>query len=225
MAAKYHSRAMRRKFVQCFGLATGCKPAFLREAYHRLTGDRSASDTRSQAEVDARILQILDEEDPDLIWDMRTNNEGRPEEYGIFLELCQEYIVSTIKTAVDDRRHDAVDEEVVTHLATALSVRDLHEQVTLRCPGETKIPSIQWLRRQFWPRKPNAKSANYTGRLKIKFMVQARQFRANHVILLFLFCTGMQKNLVYALERIHHLSAWMTNILSRLVNQDVLLPL
>lgn len=51
-----------------------------------------------------------------------------------------------------------------------------------RCEGGTKIPSIQWLRFQFWPRRPTAKTAaRYTGKLKLKFMVQARQFRADHV--------------------------------------------
>jgi hypothetical protein len=68
----YHTRAMRREFVSSFGLATNCSAAFLRQAYNRLTGDHSAADSSKQAEVDSRIAQILDEEDPDLIWDHRT---------------------------------------------------------------------------------------------------------------------------------------------------------
>ena len=179
---QYHSRAMRREFIQSFGRATGCQAAFLRQAYRRLTGDSSAADTTKQAEVDKRVSQILDEEDPELMWDLRRNNPGRPEEYGTFLEQCQKYINATIETAVDDRRHDAVDEEeVVTHLAMALSVRDLHDQVSKQCLAGTPIPRVQWLWMQFWPRRPTAKTAScYTGHLKIKYMVQARQFRADH---------------------------------------------
>lgn len=71
---------------------------------------------------------------------------------------------------------------VITHLARALSVRDLHEEVVKRCNPNTPIPSIQWLRFQFWPQRPSfASSQKYTGRLKIKFMIQSRQFRHNHV--------------------------------------------
>lgn len=180
---KYHSRALRKEFVSSFGRVTSCKAAFFREAYHRLTGDASAADSTKQAEVDQRILKILDEEDPDLIWDLRAENSGRPEQFSVFLEQCQKYINSSVETAVDERRHDPVQgEDVITHLATALSVRDLHDQVTKQCPPDTPIPSIQWLRIQFWPRRPCAKTASrYTGKLKIKFMIQARQFRAHHV--------------------------------------------
>jgi hypothetical protein len=126
-----------------------------------LTGDASAADSTKQAEVDQRILKILDEEDPDLIWDLRAENSGRPEQFSVFLEQCQKYINSSVETAVDERRHDPVQgEDVITHLATALSVRDLHDQVTKQCPPDTPIPSIQWLRIQFWPRRPCAKTAS-----------------------------------------------------------------
>ena len=41
-----------------------------------------------------------------------------------------------MQTAVDDRRHDTVDSgnDVVTHLAVAMSARDLHDAVKERCP-------------------------------------------------------------------------------------------
>ena len=87
---------------------------------------------------------------------------------------------STVEIAVDEIRHDTVKgDEIVSHLAQALSAWD---QVTSLCPPGTPIPSIQWPRYQFWPRKQfAATSERYTGRLKIKFMVQSRQFRHNHV--------------------------------------------
>lgn len=73
-------------------------------------------------------------------------------------------------------------DDVVTHLAAAMSVRDFHDQVTKLCPEGTPIPSIQWLRIQFWPRRLNCGFAKrQRGRLQIKFMVQARQFRKVHI--------------------------------------------
>ena len=84
---------------------------------------------------------------------------------------------------MDDRRHDSLHEgDVVTHLASAFSVRDLHEQVAKSCPSNTPIPSIQWLRLQFWPKHSNCGFAKrQTGKLNIKFMIQSRQFRKTHI--------------------------------------------
>jgi predicted aldo/keto reductase-like oxidoreductase len=99
--------------------------------------------------------------------------------YQTFLEECKKFINAAVETAVDDRRHDDVENgESVVHLATALSVPDLHAQVKERCPDGIPIPSIQWLRLQFWPRRKNSAAAKrYYGSLKIKYMIQARQFR------------------------------------------------
>ena len=38
----------------------------------------------------------------------------------------------------------------MTHLARAISVRDLRDQVKARLPPEVHIPSIEWIRLQFW---------------------------------------------------------------------------
>ena len=178
---KYHSCAMRREFIHIFGTVTHTKPAFLRAAYHQLTGDASSTE---QAEVDSRIAQLLDSEDPNLVWDLRYLNEGRPEAFTVFLENYQEYLDSSVEMAADEHRHDTVeaDGDVITHLANALSVRDLHEEVTKNAPPGTPIPSVQWLRYRFWPQKPTAlTSKRYKGNLKIKFMVQSRQFRHSHI--------------------------------------------
>lgn len=77
---------------------------------------------------------------------------------------------------MDDHRHDTI-----THLAKAISIRDLLEQVKSRCPPDTLIPSLEWLRLQFWPKVPRTHAAiHYTGRLNVKFMVQQRQYRKHH---------------------------------------------
>ncbi len=97
----YHSRAMKRDFcilvtenVQHFGRATGIKSGILREAYRCLTGDKSAPNSLSEAEVDERIRKVLDDEDPTLAWDLRVTNSGRPEQYLDFLSRCQDYVKS-----------------------------------------------------------------------------------------------------------------------------------
>lgn len=169
---------MRRVFIGSFGRDTGNKVGVLREAYRRLTGDASSSNCAAEAEVDERIRVILDQEDTDLLWDLRHINSGRPDEYKEFLTKCQEFVQKKIETAVDDRRHDPVDKdgEAVTHLAMAMSARDLHEQIKAECPEGMPIPSVQWLRLQFWPSKTSAAAMKNTGRLKIKMMVSARQF-------------------------------------------------
>ena len=123
------------------------------------------------------MAQVLDTEDPDLAWDLRVRNTGRPEAYTTFLEECQRYIASAVETAVDERRHDTVDKngQVITHLTFALSARDLHDEVSKRCPPDTPIPSLQWLRSSFGLGK-------YLHPLPSSTLVdQSRQFRKNHV--------------------------------------------
>ena len=59
--------------------------------------------------------------------------------------------------------------------------QSLLEQVKAKCPEGTPIPSEQWLSLQYWPENKTNKSAlQYTGKLDVKFMVQARQTRKWH---------------------------------------------
>ena len=97
-----------------------------------------------------------------------------------FLNDCQNYI-NGVETAVDDRRHDTATDvgEVVTDLARSMNARVMHEAVAGRLPPETHIPSVLWLRYQFWPRNA-CQSRTRTGKLKVKYMVQARQLRLDH---------------------------------------------
>ena len=171
----YSTRAMRQEFVQCFGRFTHDKPALLREMYRRLTGDSSSSANATEAEVNERVSQLLD---------LHVNNQGRPEKYEAFLEECKKYIDNHVEAAVDDRRYDTVgmDGEVVIHLAVAMNAHDLYEEVKKQCSEGTPIPSLQWLQLQFWPRNASMRTAStYTGRLKIKFMIQACQYRQAHI--------------------------------------------
>lgn len=173
----YHTRAMRRALFEKFGrIAPTMKPAILRGLYRELTNDVCAPSCLSEAEIDERVQMVLDMEDPNVVIDLRHLNSGRKGQYDIFWEQCKVYLEECVGTAVDDRRHTTV-----THLANAVSARDLKEKVQLRCPDGTKIPSESWIRLQFWPKTPHARSKiHYTGKLNVRYMVQARQFRKEH---------------------------------------------
>ena len=166
-----------------FGSITNIKSAILRKAYDYLTVDASASLTLSEAEVDKRVSEMIDLQDPELITDLRVNNLGQPERFDVFLQECQKYINQHVETAVDDRRHDTVTEnsEVVVHFAVALNAQDLHSEVQKRCPENTPIPSVQRLRLQLFPKRVNSAAAGrYYGTIKVKYIVQSRQLRQNH---------------------------------------------
>ena len=53
--------------------------------------------------VDKRVREMLDMENPDLIWDLQVNIQCSPEEFSVFLEECKKYIDGTAHTTVDDR--------------------------------------------------------------------------------------------------------------------------
>lgn len=142
--------------------------------YGCCTGDMSSSENLNEALIDERIDTIINTQDPSIMDDLRHHNRGHPTKYERFWEECKKYLED--ETAVDDRRHGEH-----THLAKAISARDLLEQVTKRCPDGTAIPSKQWLRLQFWPKNPTNRSAlQYTGKLDVKFMIQLRQLRKDH---------------------------------------------
>ena len=122
----------------------------------------------TEKQIMLRVNQLLVNGDDKVIVDLRSFNNGRPEKYAEFWKYVRQFLEE--HTAVDDRRHGTV-----VHLSHAISVRDLITQVTKICPSDTPIPSKQWLRMQFSPNNETVKvSEYYTGRLDIKYIVQAR---------------------------------------------------
>ena len=122
------------------------------------------------------MKEFIDMEDVDIIPDLRTHNKGRKKSFDAFWSACEQVLNKEIGLAVDDRRHD-----LVSHVASAVSVRDLWERAMKLCPADTAIPSQEWLHLQFWLKNRHARvSLQYTGRLKVKYMVQRRQFRKDH---------------------------------------------
>ena len=112
--------------------------------YKQLTGDHSSSTNEHEAEIDKRMQQLIEMEDPEIVVDLRKHNEGRKSQYDVFWDECQKHLQETVGVAVDDRRHCQV-----THLAQAISANDLLEQVKAKYPKGTCIPSVLWLSLQF----------------------------------------------------------------------------
>ena len=141
-----------------------------------IIGDHSAASNLTEAEVDERMRLLIDMEDPDIVIDLRHHNHGAESKYDVFWAECEQFLNEDIGLAVDDRRHGEI-----THLARAISVRDLRDQVTSQLALGTNIPSIEWIRLQFWPKSSSLASLQHTGRFKVRYMVQQQQFRRNHV--------------------------------------------
>ena len=135
-------------------------------------GDASAASTLEQV-VDE---QYMDMEYPDIVMDLRSFNAGTKSKYDVFWEECHTFLQEEVGMAAEERRHSEV-----THLARAISVRDLIQQVSARCPPATPIPCRSWLSLQFWPKSKHTHSkVHYTGCFKVKYMVQTWQFRKDH---------------------------------------------
>ena len=82
-------------------------------------------------------------EDPNVLPNLHT---GRPAKFNTFWEECAKFLNEDVGNAVDDRRLGQI-----THLACAILIRDLVEQVKAHCANGTPIPSVEWTRLQFWP--------------------------------------------------------------------------
>jgi hypothetical protein len=94
-------------------------------------------------------------EDPDILVDLRHLNTNGTDRFAVFWKKCETFLQEC--TAVHERRHGNA-----TYLARALSVRDLVEEVSKQCPKDTPIPSLQWVRLQFYPKNPRAKTVPET---------------------------------------------------------------
>ena len=96
--------------------------------YRELTGDSCAAANEHIAEIDERVRLLLDMEDPDVVLDLRALHTGHKSQYDVFWGECQKFL-EEVGTPVDDRRHS-----LVTHLARAISTRDLLEHDVRKVP-------------------------------------------------------------------------------------------
>ncbi|XP_072026783.1 uncharacterized protein [Amphiura filiformis] len=173
---EYHSRAMRRLYMNRFGLFTKDAPAYvLREIYSDLTHDASGCRNVEETELKMRLEIALAAEDPDIIVDLRSLNGDGSDRFEVFWQHMATYIND--KSSVHERRQSTVN-----YMAVAFSVRDLIEEVSKLCPEGTPIPSQTWTRYQFHPKHPRSMAARlYLKRFNLKLMVQQRLLRLTHV--------------------------------------------
>ena len=99
------------------------KPYDLRYVYIALTGDCSAPAHATEVEIDRRVVQMVEMEDPDIVPDLRVHNGGRKAVFHPFWSACKQVLEKKLGLAVDDRCHDDVQ-----HMASVVSVRDLWQQ-------------------------------------------------------------------------------------------------
>ena len=144
------------------------------ELYQFPTNDSSV--TSISDVLQQRLKFLLDSQDPEVVYDLRDANPGRPTIFEPFWCAVESLINDKALAAVDSRRHG-----IVCHFALAYSVRDLRDQVLKKHP-DIQVPSLEWIHAQLWPRNPFQRAAaKYTGRLQLKHMVQSRQLHADHV--------------------------------------------
>lgn len=173
---QYHTRSMRHQFVNRFSMVSTSSPAVMREMYQWLTGDVAAARDSVSTKVQQRLKLVLDTQDADLVFDLRHLNEGRTPKYDAFWDAVKRFINEHSLAAVDDRRHGTE-----CHLAIAMSVRDLIEQVQKKNP-DIPVPSQSWVSLQFAPKNRFWNTAvQHTGMLDLKHMVQTRQLRSEHI--------------------------------------------
>ena len=73
----YHTRAMKREFSDRYSLVINNK-SILNNVYSHLTGDPSAQASKISKDVQAKLDLILQSGDADLVYDLRSLNEGKP---------------------------------------------------------------------------------------------------------------------------------------------------
>ena len=172
----FHTRAMRRAFIERYSLVAGTSPSVLNDMYELLTGDASVPSNAVSKEVRHRLQTALEAQDQDMVFGLRHLNDGRLEKYTEFYSAARAFIEREALPAAHDRRHSEV-----CHIGMAISVRDFLEKVAGTLRPNTPVPSVETLCHQFAPRNLYAlSSAQYTGQLQLRFMVQSRHFHHDH---------------------------------------------
>ena len=174
--AKYTTRAMKKEFIDKYSQRVKIPKMVLRNLFRELSGDLSSSETAEQRIIDERVAEFLvTSDDPFILLDMRALN-GKPgsTKFDTFWDEVDKLVLEN--AAVQERRHGDC-----LYLPIAMSVEDLGNMIVIRLPEGTPIPSIEWIRLQFWPSNPYANVAVcYTGQFNLKLKVQRSLLRAAH---------------------------------------------
>lgn len=123
---KFHSRLVKAAFKE-HADKLHIKPMYARILFKLATEDASAPANAATGQVDERLLQFIDTEDPNIVLDLRSLREN-PSAFDGFFDMAASVIEETAGTAVDDRRHSTV-----VHMAAAMSGGDLYRYVLALC--------------------------------------------------------------------------------------------
>ena len=69
-------------------------------------GDASAGRNADESEIDRRVQEAIEMEDPDILIDLRHRNTNGSDKYGVFWTECRKFLDEC--TAVQERSHDSV---------------------------------------------------------------------------------------------------------------------
>ena len=173
----YHSRQMRKDFLDRYSKMAKTPPSILKSIYREITGDNSEYQNEHEKLTQKRVAQFIQQcDEADILIDLRKLN-GKPNssKFDPFWDEVN-VLFNEYQAAVQERRQGQY-----LYLPFAISVSDLINQIKTRKP-DVDCPSAEWVRLQFTPCNPYTKSAlKHTGRFPIKFAVQARQMRNEHV--------------------------------------------
>ena len=98
--------------------------------------DHSTACNLTESEIDVMMQQYNNMDDPGTIVDLCHHNCGPASKYKLFCDECGKFVHEDLGTGVDDRRHGDI-----MHLARAISVHNLYNQVRARLPLEVPISS------------------------------------------------------------------------------------
>ena len=177
-AKTFYNRATRKEVKQTLHRLGLVKPHMAEYLIRTILNDSSESNDKSQKEILERLHRAVSLGE-DIIVDLRKNN-GRPPKFDSFWDIVDCEIRE--KTAIDDRRHGNCGGEgdIVTNMALALSYADLYRTCVSKATYDVPIPSYDWFLLQYWP-TTMSKMFRYTGRFKVKRMVQARILHKSNV--------------------------------------------
>ena len=161
----YSTRAMRHDFLEKYCHLAKVPKMVLRNIYRTLLEDQSSASCSAECEVNERVAWALIEmSDTDIILDLRkANGSTKSTKFEKFWEEMQSYFDETT-LAVNERRHSEV-----LHMPFAISLRHLKELITTRLNEKfpeitSPVPSLEWIRLQFWPANPYTERACVTQR-------------------------------------------------------------
>lgn len=153
----------------------------LRNMYNTLLHDSSSASNSFEKGVDERVAKaILEMDDPEIILDLRqSNGHLQSTKFDSFRKELQCYF-DEITLPVDERRHGNTLHIPYLFLFLIFVKLLLHSYRIniLNVCLLAAVPSISWVRLQFWPANPYTERAiRYTGLFNVKHGAQVRQLR------------------------------------------------